>query len=234
MAAGRSAYADLAAGRIRSGLAAAADPVRGAGMQAYLKSALPCYGVRVPVQRRLVRGVATKHPPPDRASWEAAVRALWDEAAFREERQAAITLTGVRAARGWQDPAALPLYRYLVTSGAWWDLVDEVAVQRVGPLLRAWPSDLRPAVLAWAQDPDLWVRRAAVICQVGAGDEVDLALLEETVRANVDDRSFWLRKAVGWALRDAARTHPDWVWALVDDLGDRLSGLSRREATKRR
>ena len=85
---------------------------------------------------------------------------------------------------------------------------------------------------AWAVDEDLWVRRTAVLCQLNHSADTDADLLHDVVEANVDDRSFWLRKAIGWALREHAKTDPDWVRAEVDRLGDRLSGLSRREATR--
>jgi 3-methyladenine DNA glycosylase AlkD len=71
-----------------------------------------------------------------------------------------------------------------------------------------------------------------VICQVGRRDATDLELLRRAINANVDDTSFWLRKGIGWALRDYARTDPDWVRAEVARHGGRLSGLSRREALK--
>ena len=71
-----------------------------------------------------------------------------------------------------------------------------------------------------------------MICQLGAGTDTDLDLLTFAIERNVDDPSFWLRKGIGWALRQYARTDPAWVRAYVDLLGDRLSGLSRREATK--
>lgn len=229
---GADAYARRLAGAVRGRLAASGDPRRAAGMRAYLKSDLPCYGVRVPEQRVIVRAAARADPPPDRGAWMAAVRTLWDDASHREERQAAITLTGVAAARSWQDPATLDLYHYLISTGAWWDLVDEVATHRVGPLLRAWPQQVRPAVLDWAGGDDLWVRRAAVICQVGAGPDLDRDLLEAVVRATMGDRSFWLRKGIGWALRDAARADPDWVRRTLADLGEQLSPLSRREASR--
>ena len=84
----------------------------------------------------------------------------------------------------------------------------------------------------WATDDDRWLRRTAVICQVGAKDRTDLDLLSHAIEANLDDRDFFLRKAIGWALRQHARTDPDWVRAFVAAHDDRLSGLSRREALK--
>jgi 3-methyladenine DNA glycosylase AlkD len=84
----------------------------------------------------------------------------------------------------------------------------------------------------WAVDDDLWVRRTAVLCQLPHKGETDAALLRDVVESNVADPSFWLRKAIGWALREYAKTDPDWVRLEVDRMGDRLSGLSRREALK--
>jgi 3-methyladenine DNA glycosylase AlkD len=71
-----------------------------------------------------------------------------------------------------------------------------------------------------------------VICQVGHKADTDVELLRRAIESNVGDSSFWLRKAIGWALRQHARTDPDWVRAEVDRLGARLSALSRREALK--
>lgn len=85
----------------------------------------------------------------------------------------------------------------------------------------------------WAVHDDLWLRRTSVICQLAHGEQVDRDLLTYAVEKDLEDRSFWLQEAIGWVLRQHARVDPDWVRAYVDSLGDRPSGLSRREATKR-
>jgi 3-methyladenine DNA glycosylase AlkD len=87
-------------------------------------------------------------------------------------------------------------------------------------------------VRRWATEEDLWLRRSAIISQLGFKDRTDSTLLRDTIDPNVSDTSFWIRKAIGWALRQYARTDPEWVRALVGSYGDRLSGLSRREALK--
>lgn len=224
---------DLAfAQAVRDALASAGDAERAAGQQAYMKSSMPFRGVTLPAVRRLLRPLLAEHPPASRAGWEATVRELWDHAEFREERYAATALVRHRAAVSWRDGEALPLARHLIVTGAWWDHVDELAVHLVGAALRADPGRVRPVLVAWTTDQELWLRRTSVMCQVGAKGDVDLDLLRLAIEANVDDGTFWLRKAIGWALRDHARTDPDWVRAEVSRLGQRLSGLSRREALK--
>jgi len=214
---------------IRAGLHAAAEPARAPMMQAYMKSAMPYLGVRVPTVRALVRAEAKRRPPADRATLEATIRTLWREAAYREERYAATALAGAPVVRPLRAPELIDLYRELIVDGAWWDHVDELS-HRVGKLLTDYPDRIRPTVLAWAREPDRWLRRVAIIAQLGFRERTDHDLLTAAIEANADDPDFFLRKAIGWALRDYARTDPEWVRRFVDD--HHLSALSVREATK--
>ena len=219
---------------VRTALAGAGDPERAAGQQAYMKSSMPYRGLTSPELRALLRPILADpaHGFEERDDWELAVRDLWDGATHREERYAATALTGYRAYREWQDPDAVPLYRHLIVTGAWWDHVDEVASNRIGPILLSHKAIMTPVVRGWATDADLWLRRTAIISQLTFKDRTDLALLRDAIEANLEDTSFWIRKAIGWALRQHARTDPDWVRATVAEYDDRLSGLSRREALK--
>jgi 3-methyladenine DNA glycosylase AlkD len=216
---------------VRAALAAAGNPVRARGAQAYMKSAMPFHGVPVPQVRRITRAQLAAHPSPDRQTWHDTVLELWDGATHREERYAALALVRSPRAAAYQDLASLELYRHLVVTGAWWDLVDELA-HAVGAVLRAVGPAAAAVARAWSQDDDMWLRRAAILCQLGAGAATDRALLADCLDANLADPAFFIRKAIGWALRDFARADPAWVTSLVEAAGDRLSPLSRREATK--
>jgi 3-methyladenine DNA glycosylase AlkD len=217
---------------VRRELAAVADPAKALEMQRYMRSEMPFYGVQSPAQKAVFRSVFAAHPLADRATWEAAVQALWDGAEHREERYAAVALSGEKPYAAYQDPAALPLYRDLIVDGAWWDYVDLLAIHRVGPILRSFPEQVRPVVRRWSSHEDLWLRRTSIICQVGSRDALDVDLLVACIEPNLDDREFFIRKAIGWALRQHARVAPDWVRAFVAEHEDRLSALSRREALK--
>ncbi|MCW0216012.1 MAG: DNA alkylation repair protein [Pseudonocardia sp.] len=216
---------------LRAGLAAAADPRAAPGMQAYMKSAMPFRGVPSPVRARVLREALEAHPPPDAAGLGAAADAMWDGAAYREERYLATGLAGFRRYASWPDVAWLPRYRHWIVTGAWWDHVDEIASRLVGALLRGAPAQVTPVMREWARDADPWLRRTAILCQLQSKDATDLALLTEAVELSIDDQGFFLRKGIGWALRQHARTDPLWVREFVES-HPRLSPLSRKEALK--
>jgi len=219
---------------IRAALAVSGDPVRAEGQQRYMKSDMPYRGLTSPELKALLRPLLAAYRPVGRAEWEATVRDLWEQATHREEWYAALAVARHRRARAWLDPRSLALWRHLVVTGAWWDVVDDTATHLVRDTLAGHPAEVTPVIDAWSVDEDVWLRRTSVICQVGRREATDRDLLLRAVEANLDDPSFWLRKGIGWGLRDYARTDPDWVWAQVDRLGDRLSPLSRREAAKHR
>jgi 3-methyladenine DNA glycosylase AlkD len=227
-----SPVVDRLVGAVRAALAAAADPMKAPGMRAYMKSSMPYLGVPKPPRELALRPVFAAHRLETMTDWQTAVLRLWRDAGFREERYAAIALTGHRPYQVYWTPAALPVYQEMIVTGAWWDYVDELASRRIGPLLAASPETLRPLMLRWSRDPDRWLRRTSIICQLGAKKSTDLDLLYACIEANLDDPDFFLRKAIGWALRQYAWTDPDEVRRYVASRADRLSPLSRREALR--
>jgi 3-methyladenine DNA glycosylase AlkD len=200
-------------------------------MQAYMKSALPFYGVQKPARDRILKEVFADHPLTSFDDWRDTVLGLWRSARFREERYAAIALVRNRSCRAYRTLDALPLYEELIVTGAWWDFVDDVA-GLVGELLRAHRGELSALMREWSRDPDLWKRRVSIICQVGFKRETDLALLYDCIEPNVADQAFFIRKAIGWALRDYAWTDPREIDRYVRANAGRISALSRREASR--
>jgi 3-methyladenine DNA glycosylase AlkD len=214
---------------IRNGLAAEADPARAQKMQRYMKSEMPFLGVQKPRCTQVTRSALKEHGFTSPAEWIDTVLLLWRTAAYREERYAALHLAA--GYPKWRDPKLVRVYDELVVSGAWWDYVDEIASRCVGPLLRGYPADTAPVMRNWSTDRDRWKRRVSIICQLGSKDGTDLELLRDTIEANISDQDFFLRKAIGWALRQHTRVDPAWVRAFVDSHPE-LSPLSKREALK--
>ena len=228
-------------------------------MQAYMKSTMRYHGVSAPSLRAICREVFARHPLASAEAWREAVLALWRDARRREERYAAIGLLGWRAYAPYRTLDLLPLLEELVLDGAWWDFVDPIATHRVRELLARYPKPMTRAMRAWSRDANFWKRRCAILCQVGRKRETDLELLYDCIEPNLADkefssqsrrgstrhrslasppsafsREFFVRKAIGWALRDYAWHDLVEVERYVAANESRLSGLSRREALKNR
>ena len=214
---------------VQTKLVAAANPEKASGMQAYMKTEMSFYGVQKAGRAPIVREIVRTFAPEDRDEYERLVLALW-ALPHREEKYVAL---GV--ARHFTDftvPESLPLYRRLIVEGAWWDFVDEVATKLVRSLVLTYPSQTWPVVDTWIEEDDMWLRRTAIICQVGLKDDTDPDRLFRFCAARMDEKEFFIRKAIGWALREYAKTDPQAVADFATQNRDELSGLSYREATK--
>ncbi len=216
--------------KVRIALTEVADPSRAPAMAAYMKSVMPFLGVTSVPRRNALRRVFREHRLESAPEWRRAVLALWREAEYREERYAAIELASHRYYQSWQTLYTVPMYEEMIVTGAWWDVVDDIAVHRIGTLLERYPDAMRPLMLEWANDSDMWKRRASILCQNSFKKRTDLGLLHACIEPNLSDTEFFIRKAIGWALREYAKTDPDEVVRYVDHQG--ISGLSRREALR--
>jgi 3-methyladenine DNA glycosylase AlkD len=214
---------------VQTELVRRADPEKAVGMQAYMKTDMPFYGVqkagRVEILRTLVRSIS----PADRDEYEALVLALWG-LPHREEKYLAIGFA--RHFPEFVVPGSIPLYRRLIVEGAWWDFVDEVATKLIRRLVVAEPALTWPVVDEWIDDDDMWLRRTAILCQIGAKEHTDTDRLFRFCAGRAFEKEFFIRKAIGWALREHARVDPESVARFVVENRDQLSGLSFREATK--
>ncbi len=212
----------------REALAARGDPERAREMAAYLKTDMPMFGVAAP-ERKGVYQELRAYAPADRQEWEAAIRALW-ALPEREGRYAAIAYA--RQHPAFHTPAALPLFEDLIREGGGWDLVDEIAVHLVGGAWRQDPPAVGAAMDRWIEGEDLWLRRSALLAQNTLGEDTDEERLFRYCAACAPDPAFFIRKAIGWALREYSKVHPVAVAAFLLEHREALSGLSFREGSK--
>jgi 3-methyladenine DNA glycosylase AlkD len=207
-------------------------PENAAPMQAYMKSKMPFLGVQTGEMRAACRSVFAGHPLESFDDWRETVLELWHSARYREERYVAIELTGHRAYRRFQLMKSLPMYGKIVSTGAWWDLVDPIATQRLGILHRRCADGMAAKMRTWSRSRDIWRRRAAIISQLKLKRETDSKLLFDCIRPSMSSSEFFLRKGIGWALREHAKSFPEEVLDFVRRHEEELSGLSKREALK--
>jgi 3-methyladenine DNA glycosylase AlkD len=212
------------ADEIRDALAALENPERGAQERRYLKSDLRFLGTGVPAMRKATLAAAKRHEL-DHDVLVAAATALWDD--VHEHRSAAVELLGSRTDLLGVDD--LPFLEELIRTSRTWALVDDLAARVVGPI-----TGTGPTLDRWVADDDFWVQRAALLALLiplrqGGGDWDRFARYADAL---LDERELFLRKAIGWILRDTARKRPDLVHAWCLPRAARMSGVTYREVVK--
>ncbi|MFF7300695.1 DNA alkylation repair protein [Streptomyces sp. NPDC008265] len=223
-----SALADTLLERLTAAYPAAADPARAADMAAYMKDVAPFLGIPAPLRRELSRTVTKNTPRPSEDDCAALALGCW-RLPHREYHYFAVDY--LRRHVGRCSSGILPVVRHLITTVPWWDTVDLLAAHTVGPLVAADPG-LVPVMDEWIDDEDLWPVRTALLHQLGFKGATDAERLFRHCRRQAGHPDFFVRKAIGWALREYAKTDPGAVRAFVAAERSALSPLSVREALR--
>jgi len=204
------------------------DPERAVAMAAYMRDQFPYYGLPAPAQRAAAKEAADGLAQPTEADVVHLATTCWARPQ-REWQYAACDVLARRAE--YCSPALLLTAEHLITTKSWWDTVDSLASKTVGALVRAHPK-LAATMDEWVGAADVWLARTALIHQLGYKAATDHERLFAYCRQRAGDTEFFIRKAIGWALREYAKTDPQAVQRFVATNDAVLSGLSKREALK--
>jgi 3-methyladenine DNA glycosylase AlkD len=220
-----------AAKTLTSALRKTGDPARAEGERAYLKSDLRFFGTRVPDLRAAVKAFLREHPDLDRRALIGLVEALWSQPVF-ETRAAAVELLALRG--DLLEARDMNLVERLLRDSHTWALVDGLAPGVAGPLFVRFPKELGSILDGWARDDDFWVRRASMLTLLvplrrGEGDFDRFARYAD---AMLEEREFFIRKAIGWILREVSKQRPELVAGWLLPRAGRASGVTVREAVK--
>jgi 3-methyladenine DNA glycosylase AlkD len=214
--------------RLTTVYAANADPENAAAMRAYMRDQFAFLGItskkRAELDRDLLSRSASARGPTEtellalaQACWKLPERE-YQYFAQRYLRKHVKLLT---------DVAAIEPF---ITRKSWWDTVDDLAANVVGPIVERMGQ--QKTMDEWAKSDNLWLARTAILHQLRYKDRTDDKRLFKYCRARADEKDFFMRKAIGWALREYAATNPEAVAQFVEANDERLSGLSKREALR--
>jgi 3-methyladenine DNA glycosylase AlkD len=222
---------EAAARAVANSLRALGTPERAVAEKGYLKSDLEFFGATVPDIRRTVRAAVRSHPGLDREGMLAWAAALWREP-VHERRMAAVELLTLAVRQLTADD--LPAVAKLLRESGTWALVDGLACNVAGAIALRDPSSW-PLIDAWAADPEFWIRRSALLALlpgIRAG-RPDLARVTRYGEPMLAEREFFIRKAIGWVLREISRRDPEWVAGWTARHVRDMSGVTFREAVRR-
>jgi len=206
------------------------NPARALAMHRYLRGQFVFIGIAAPQRRAAVLGLL--RAGRERNDVLATVQGLW-QLPEREYRYAAIDL--LLYWKRWLTPADIPWLLALANQQPWWETVDGIGSVVAKVLLTSHKTGETSKALmnATLSAESLWSRRIAMTHQLGWKQYTDAATLFHYAMQLAPETDFFIRKAIGWALRDYARTDPNAVRHFVAGPGQALSGLSQREALRR-
>ncbi|MFC2115498.1 DNA alkylation repair protein [Bacteroidota bacterium] len=204
------------------------NPANAVRMKKYMKDQFEYYGISTPDRRSLMRAHQKEHGLPLWSDIEDITRSLWE----MDERECQyIALDLLNRLKKNLSPENLPMLKYLITTKSWWDTVDGVAGWLVGALFEKHEELIPPATGKWMDSGNIWLQRTCLLFQLKYKKNTDLNLLFGFIEALADHKSFWIRKAIGWILREYSKTDPNTVKNYIGSHPE-LSGLSKREALK--
>jgi 3-methyladenine DNA glycosylase AlkD len=204
-----------------------ADPTNAVQMKKYMKDRSEFFGIKSPPRRELYRKHISQFGLMPVDQREKIVKWCW-EAPQREWQYFAMEFLGKEAKKVNEN--IIDLYEFMIVTKSWWDSIDYISANLVGPYLQKFPEHIPHLMTRWMNSDNMWLQRTCLLFQLKYKTSTDTQLLSSFIKPLSSSNEFFIRKAIGWALREYSKTDPDFVIQFVKE--NTLSGLSEREALK--
>ena len=203
------------------------NPETARWMAAYMKNKFAFLGIKTPLRKELFSRFLKENGLPVRNELHTVISTLWD-LPEREFQYIAVSLFDKFKKKYTEEDILLA--EKLIVEKSWWDTVDGIAAWIAGDYFRKFPEKIHPVTRSWMDSGNIWLQRSALLFQLGYKQHTDEALLFNYINELTGSREFFIRKAIGWVLREYSKTIPGRVQQFVDRTP--MSGLSRKEALK--
>lgn len=197
------------------------------GMEKYMKHLFPFLGIKKPNRAALEAPFIAEAKKLTFPEIEFLAKSLW-EMDSREFQYTAIVL--LRASKIWKFKDSLHLLEWLLLHKSWWDSVDAIAAQMIGPYFLKFPEKRDEKIAEWKRSKNIWLNRTAIIFQIKNKNKTDVELLQNLILFFAKEKEFFIKKAIGWALRELSYTQPEFVITFCQN--NTLQNLSKTEALK--
>lgn len=206
---------------------ASANPQEAKKMKKYMKGLFDYYGIKSPKRKELSKIQKQQFGLIPANQTEEVVKWCW-EAPQREWQYFAMDFLGREAKKA--NVEQIELYEFLILNKSWWDTVDYIASNLLGVYFRKYPQQIPATTKKWMDSENMWLQRSCILFQLKYRKDTDTDLLESFIMPLKESKEFFIRKAIGWSLREYSKTNPEYVKQFVKN--NQLSGLSQREALK--
>jgi 3-methyladenine DNA glycosylase AlkD len=203
------------------------DSANSLAMSKYMKNKFIFFGIKSPLRKDLLKEFLKKYGLPLVPNVPEIIRFLWQQPQ-REYQYVAIDLLVKFAKKQEQD--WLLLFEELVVTKSWWDTVDLLASHCVGDYFKKYPAQKLAMMEKWLLSENVWLQRTCLLFQLNYKKQTDEQLLFDCILRLAESKEFFIQKAIGWALRQYAKTNPQAVLSFTESV--KLKPLSLREALK--
>lgn len=214
--------------KLSNAFLASGNREQAAGAKKYMRNQFDYFGIGTPDRRMIIRSFLLENGFPDDDKLEELIKHLWKKKE-REFQYFGMEILEMRMKK--KVPVRIELIEYLITHKSWWDTVDFIAPKLAGIFVKRSSRELRSLALRWMKSGNYWLMRSALLIQLKYKDDTDSELLFGLIRQCAGEKEFFIRKAIGWSLREYSKTNPELVRDFVNKT--KLSYLSRKEALKR-
>jgi 3-methyladenine DNA glycosylase AlkD len=204
------------------------DAEKAPSMQAYMKTNQPFYGIQAGPRRKIFMQAKRQYPIKSKSEYFEIISELWN-GTYREDMYQALEVA--EAYKDYIDEESWDFFEGLVRTATNWDTLDWIAAKLISPLIIC-NRKFEKKLLAWSKDENMWVRRASILAHLRQKENTNTEFLAKIILSLSQEKEFFIRKAIGWILREYAYTDPNWVANFVNANREKLSGLSIREALK--
>ncbi|GGD42559.1 DNA alkylation repair protein [Muriicola marianensis] len=179
-----------------------------AGQKAYMRNQFAFYGVKTPERKEIQKVIFQKELLPSKVDLPTLIRVLWEKTERENQyigQELARKFIRKAEAEDWE------LYEYMITHKSWWDTVDFIASNLVGPYFMAYPGNRDGVTEKWMTSGNIWLQRTVLLFQLKYKEDTDTEFLSKTITRLLGSREFFINKAIGWILREYSKTNPSWV-----------------------
>ena len=217
----------IALEQLREVFAQNAHPEKALGMAKYMKNLFPFVGISSPERKNMVVELRKDFKPKNAQELKNWISLLWE---MTEREYQYVGMDYLQKDVNLLEIEDIAYFEFLITTKSWWDSIDLISGNYLGKFLIKYPEIFEETVVRFSKSENMWLNRAAIVCQLGYRERTNTDLLERAIVPHLESKEFFHQKAIGWALRQYGKTNPQWVKDFV--ASHTLKPLSRREALR--
>lgn len=196
-------------------------------MKKYMRDQFDFFGLRSPILKEAVKNFIRENGLPESNELSSFIKEAWAKPE-REMQYAALAVADKLKKQMTKED--IQWIEYIIVNKSWWDTIDHIAKNVAGYYFMKFPEEINPVTERWIASEKIWLMRSAILFQLGYKEKTDKELLAHIIKETKYEQDFFIRKGIGWALREYAKVNKDWVWDFVHT--EELSPLSYKEAIK--